>query len=75
MAIPPVRQIAPAGLTRDAPRLADSDEFLRSRPRELLRDVENVGKRRLILSKRLLTLKRTAASLSFVMLREMVLGR
>lgn len=75
MTVPSVRQTALAWLTRDARRLADSDEFLWSRLRELRRDVEKVGKRRVILSRRLLTLKDTAASVSSLMLREIVLGR
>lgn len=70
-----MRQTVPTGLTRDDARLSGSDEFLRSRLREWWRGVEKVGKRRVILSKRLLMLKGIETSVSSVRLREMVLGR
>jgi hypothetical protein len=75
MTVPPVRQTVLMGLTRDASRLPGSDEPCRSQLRELRRDVEKVGGRREMLSKRPLILEGTAASVFSVMLREMVLGR
>lgn len=70
-----MRQTALAGLTRDAPRLPGSEGARRSPPRELRCDVEKVGKRREMLSSRLLMFEGTAASVFSVVFREMVLGR
>lgn len=75
MTVPPMRQTDLAGLTRDAPRLPGSDDARRSTLREVRCDLEKVGKRREMLSNRLLILEGAAASVLSFVFREMVLGR
>lgn len=73
MTVPPMRQTALIGSIRGT-WLSGPGGFRRSRLRELRRDAEKLGRRRLSLFMLLLIFQEVSVSDSSVMLREIVLG-